>query len=169
MKKHAKAAATSTSSQPASAATVNPRELKTILAPIDFSEPSRKAAAYAGAVARQFNAKVVLLYVMEPVVAPEYSAYALLTSDVKVRNEMRKKLEQAAPDMGLDKAVLGGVVVRQGTPFHEIVQESSDGKADLIVIATHGYTGLKRVMVGSTTERVVRYARCPVLVVPAQE
>jgi nucleotide-binding universal stress UspA family protein len=56
-------------------------------------------------------------------------------------------------------------IVIDGVPFDEIAKEAKAWEADLIVIATHGYTGLKHVLLGSTTERVVRHAPCPVLVV----
>ena len=58
--------------------------------------------------------------------------------------------------------------MRTGTPFHEITTAARERAADLIVIATHGYTGAKRVLLGSTAERVVRHARCPVLTVPTR-
>jgi nucleotide-binding universal stress UspA family protein len=57
------------------------------------------------------------------------------------------------------------VLVRFGRSFHEITEAARNRKADLIIISTHGYTGLKHAVLGSTTERVVRYAPCPVLVV----
>jgi nucleotide-binding universal stress UspA family protein len=59
--------------------------------------------------------------------------------------------------------------VRNGTAFDEIVRAAGSLRADLIIIATHGYTGLKHVLMGSTAERVVRHAPCPVLVVRSSE
>jgi universal stress protein A len=142
------------------------RTVRKFLVPTDFSPASITAIDYAASLARQFGGKIVLLYVMEPVIAPEYAALALLASDAKAKAEMCGRLEKLAAEHGLDKSLLDQTLVRQGTPFHEIALAAETVDADLIVIATHGYTGLKRVMLGSTTERVVRHARCPVLVVP---
>ena len=59
-------------------------------------------------------------------------------------------------------------MVKFGKPFHEIAQVAKDKVIDLIIIATHGYTGLKHIQLGSTAEMVVRYAPCPVLVLPSR-
>jgi len=82
---------------------------------------------------------------------------------------MRKRLGELAQGYEGKNFNFERIIVRKGTPFHEITLAAASTKADLIVIATHGYTGLKHVFLGSTTERVVRHARCPVLVVPARE
>ncbi|HTD65875.1 MAG TPA: universal stress protein, partial [Candidatus Limnocylindria bacterium] len=70
---------------------------------------------------------------------------------------------------GIRPALIKSTVVRNGVPFHEIAQAAATLKIDLIVISTHGYTGLKHVLLGSTAERVVRHAPCPVLVVRKEE
>jgi nucleotide-binding universal stress UspA family protein len=68
-------------------------------------------------------------------------------------------------DMDFEPARIEKTIVRQGRAFHEIVTAARSLNADLIVIATHGYTGLKHVLLGSTAERVVQHAHCPVFVV----
>jgi len=78
-------------------------------------------------------------------------------------------LERMAEDLGKATGVKATAVVRDGKPFEEICQSAKTVGADLIVLTTHGYTGLKHVWLGSTAERVVRHASCPVLVVGERE
>ncbi len=143
--------------------------LGNILVPTDFSPASMKAIDFAAALAAGNGGRVVLLHVIEPVVvSPEFSAYAVLNDPDKLAAVARVQLQKIAPAHGLDSGTLERTIVRFGTPFHEITRAAELMHADLVVIATHGYTGLKHVMLGSTAERVVRHARCPVLVVPAR-
>lgn len=139
--------------------------MKHILAPVDFSAPSRKALAYAKELATVLGAKITLLHVIEPIVLPD--AAALLTMpDSEAAAKMNERLEGLKDELGMANAAM---IVRRGTPFHEIALAADSLKADMVVIATHGYTGLKHVFLGSTAERVVRHAHCPVLVVPARD
>ena len=69
----------------------------------------------------------------------------------------------------VDPALVEALLVRDGAPFDEICKAAKEIESDLIVIATHGYTGLKHVFLGSTAERVVRHAPCPVLIVRERE
>jgi nucleotide-binding universal stress UspA family protein len=138
-----------------------------ILVPTDFSEASIPALIYARDLATAVGAKITLLHVFQPIVNPDMSAYALLIPDAQLKKEMRERLSKFAANHELRADVLGGVSVREGLPFDEIAKAAAEEKADAIVISTHGYTGMKRVLLGSTTERVVRHARCPVIVVPA--
>jgi len=151
------------------AARVRPRlAIKHILVPTDFSPASEKAIDYALTLAESCGARISLVHVVEPLIAPELAAYSVMIDDVEVTRQMRDKVAALAQAHGLGAKRFGRAAVRRGTAFHEITQAARDLKADIIVIATHGYTGLKHVLLGSTTERVVRYARCPVLVVPAR-
>jgi universal stress protein A len=79
------------------------------------------------------------------------------------------QLKRLLERLGIDAGMIDKTLVRHGVPFNEISGTASTLKADLIVIATHGYTGLKHVFLGSTAERVVRHAPCPVLVVREDE
>lgn len=157
---------TSRATKPAgAAATVR---INHILVPTDFSAPSLKAVAYAKELARQTGARVSLLHIIEPVVLPDAAAMCVLPDDQLVAR-MRKRLSELGESYEEKGFNFERVIVRKGTPFHEIALAAAAADSDLIVIATHGYTGLKHVLMGSTAERVVRHARCPVLVVPARE
>jgi nucleotide-binding universal stress UspA family protein len=78
-------------------------------------------------------------------------------------------LEKVCRDALLPAKMVERVLVRYGTPFAEITDAARTLKADLIILTTHGYTGLKHVFMGSTAERVVRHAPCPVLTVREKE
>lgn len=146
-------------------------DLKRILVPIDFSENSMKALRYAAAFARQFDAKVSLLHVVVPVpVAADYG-YGPVIPPYQEEMAIRRIEDQLAAlgrkEVGAER--LSEVAVRCGSAFDEIGRAAKELAVDLIVLSTHGYTGLKHILLGSTAERVVRHAPCPVLVVREQE
>lgn len=144
------------------------RPIETILVPTDFSGASLKAVTFAKQVARSLGARVSLLHVIEPVVLPDAAAMIALPDD-QLAERMHKELQKLAQNFEDTDFQFESFLVRKGTAFHEITLAAAAEKSDLIVIATHGYTGLKHVLLGSTAERVVRHARCPVLVVPARD
>jgi nucleotide-binding universal stress UspA family protein len=134
--------------------------------PLDFSPPSKKALGYAVAVARQFKAKLTLLHVVEPVATPDFVAsFPLVMEDDKLMAAAKNELEHTVKSARIPHGLVEKILVRCGRSFHEIADAARTRKADLIIISTHGYTGLKHAVLGSTTERVVRHAPCPVLVV----
>jgi len=146
--------------------------LRRILVPVDFSSLSRKAVEYGTQLARQFRAELCLIHVLEPEVPPVYDGYmippplpAVNISAVSEKKEL-KKLANSVRAAGVQQVDSN---LRQGIASHEIVDAAKDLDADLIVIATHGYTGWKHFCIGSTAERVVRAAPCPVLVVREKE
>jgi len=146
-------------------------QLRRILVPLDFSTPSLKALRYARAFAHQFKAGLVLLHVTEPVVFPSELGYAPLATETLERSfqeDAQAKLSAIALEPTAT-ALPVETVLRVGRPFHEIVSAAAELNTDLIIIATHGFTGLTHVLLGSTAERVVRHAPCPVLVVREQE
>ncbi len=145
-------------------------QLKKVLVPVDFSEPSRKAIHYAQVFAEQFGAKLTLLHVVEPLsYPPDFAVVPLLPPDAEGPRlrELAKHLEE------LGRAVGGGVetesVVISGRPWQGVVDYAKESDTDLIIVSTHGYTGLKHVLLGSVTEKIVRHAPCPVLVVRDEE
>ena len=140
-------------------------KIKEILVPIDFSEPSLKALQYAVAFAEQFGAHLTLLHVVEPVVVPDFAYVPLAMDNDRIAAGAKGKLEQLCKKDALDQRIIQKKLVRTGTPYREITDTARRLKADLIIIATHGYTGLAHVFLGSTAERVVRHAPCPVLTV----
>ena len=145
-------------------------KIKSMLVPIDFSAPSRKALAYAVAFARQFDAKITLLNVVEPVATPDFAkSFPLAMENDRVMANCRQELKNLIEHSGIAPKLVGKTLVRCGRSFNEITDAARTLKTDLIIISTHGYTGLKHALLGSTTERVVRHAPCPVLVVRERE
>lgn len=144
--------------------------IKSILVPIDFSTSSKKALQYAVPFARQFGAKLTLLHVVEPVATPDFAnSFPLMMENDKVKAASRGQLEHIIKEQAIAPKLVEKTLVRFGRSFHEIADAARTLKVDLIIISTHGYTGLKHALLGSTTERVVRYAPCPVLVVRERE
>jgi universal stress protein A len=143
--------------------------IRSILVPIDFSETSKKAMQYAMRMAEQFNAKITVLSVVEPISSPDLAYYPLMMEADQVKQSVQAKLDSFCSQMRLPQRLLQKTIVRQGVPYAEITDAARTLKVDLIVITTHGYTGLKHVFLGSTAERVVRHAPCPVLTVREKE
>jgi universal stress protein A len=145
-------------------------QIKSILVPIDFSAPSKKALDYAVPFAEQFGAKLTLLHVVEPVATPDFAnSFPLMMENDKLMAECKAQLQSLVKQEAIDPKLVEKTLVRQGRSFHEITDAARTLKADLIIISTHGYTGLKHALLGSTAERVVRHAPCPVLVVRERE
>jgi nucleotide-binding universal stress UspA family protein len=145
--------------------------LKKILVPIDFSDDSRKALTYALRFAEQFGATITLLHVVEPIVYPAESGFVpveMQTMAASMQTDAKTKLNALARQ-AIKPPLSGEALVRTGSPFHEIATLAKKLDMDLIIIGTHGYTGLKHLFLGSTAERVVRYAPCPVLTVRQKE
>jgi nucleotide-binding universal stress UspA family protein len=142
-----------------------------ILVPIDFSEHSKRALKYAIPFARQFAASIDLIYVVEPTIYPADFSFGQVGFP-NVEEELRKR-GAAELDTLIRKEIAGKVkakkVIRTGKPFYEIIQYAREEKMDLIIIATHGHTGVEQILFGSTAEKVVRKAPCPVLVVRTGE
>lgn len=140
-------------------------QLKHILVPVDFSECSRKALDYAASFARQFNADVTMLHVVVAVpLPPQMLVFEAETLNAKYHEQAAKQLsewrKEIAPRATVKATVRGGTAAHQ-----EIITAAHECNCDLIVIGSHGRTGLARILTGSTAERVVRHAPCPVLVV----
>jgi universal stress protein A len=138
-------------------------KLKRILVPIDFSKISQKALEYAVPLAKQFEAKITLLHAIEPRPYPMDLTYVPMGEGFPIK-PLEKELNKLAKNT-IEPQLSKEVIVRVGTAFEVITNVARDCKADLIVITTHGHTGLKHVFMGSTAERVVRHAPCPVFVV----
>ena len=140
-------------------------KLKQILVPVDFSECTEKALSYAVPFARQFGATLTLLHVMEPPYLP--------ASEMGVVVEV-ESTEDAQKEMAALQARLAGIVrcqtmTRKGSAEHEIIDAAKELSSDLIILGTHGRTGVERLLMGSTVEKVVRRAGCPILIVRPHE
>ena len=142
-------------------------QLKIILAATDFSDKSLAGVRYGVELATQFGAALTLLHVVEPSARlAGMEVVALARTDEEVAALARAELA-TLPER---ERAAGGhptTCVRIGKPFHEIATAAREQAADLLVIATHGRSGWQRVLLGSTAERVVRNACCPVLTVRA--
>jgi nucleotide-binding universal stress UspA family protein len=145
--------------------------LKKILVPIDFSDASKKALKYAFRFAEQFNCEIVLLHVVEPVsptVGPPLVLEAFLDAEDSLSIAEKKLAALSAQSRTLSTNSASSTI-RTGHAPNEITKAAKDLDIDLIIIATHGYTSWRHLCIGSTAERVVRSAPCPVLVVREKE
>ena len=135
-----------------------------ILCPVDFSEVSRHALDHAVALAHQFKARVTALHVIAPVVsmipspeAPLYPPVVLTPEDVaQYAKELQGFVGDEVGSAGVECQVL------EGAPLGTIVEYATANAVDLIVLGTHGRSGLERVMLGSVTERVLQIGRAHV-------
>ena len=140
-------------------------QLKRILVPLDFSPPSLRAVRFARDWAARSHAGVCLLHVIEPMnTAAPFGAepVALPPPPPGFRGKVRDELEKLARKE-FPRSTKVSVELREGAAYDEIVTAARKLKSDIIIIATHGRTGLMRALMGSTAERVVRHAPCPVL------
>ena len=143
-----------------------PFKLKKILVPIDFSGISKDALPLATFLAAQFDAELILLHVVEKFPIDYLLGRELMNETITpLMKQAEADLDRIAGSLRKSTGVNMSAVVRDGTPFEEICHAAKTFDADLIVLTTHGYTGLKHVWLGSTAERVVRHAHCPVLAV----
>src|SRR5262249_664035 len=162
---------TSTSQEPAAPLL----QLRTILLPTDFSGCANYAVAYAAAIARAAKARVICIYVLEPMVpAVGYTGLADPIPIADISEQLEDSAERELPQAvhcGEMRVLDVGEGIKNGDVAGEIVRVAAERKVDLIVISSHGRTGFGRMIFGSTAEAVVRHARCPVLVVkpPADE
>jgi nucleotide-binding universal stress UspA family protein len=129
--------------------------IKKILYPTDFSSYSNQAYFHAVSLAEKHGASLTILYVYSPISATEGRS----GDD---RAHWRSQLEQIRP---VDPTIPISHVFLEGDPAAEIVQYAIDASIDLIVMGTHGRTGLERLLMGSVAEKVMREAPCSVLVV----
>ncbi len=145
-----------------------PLEIRKILIPCDFSSQFNEVLRHGCDFARKYNAQITLLHVYEP---PTYAippdAMILPTPDMLAQQiseimGVLEELKKAAEESGV-KVV--NTKVAQGVPALEIIQEGAEGDYQLIVMGTHGRTGLKHVLIGSVAEKVVRKSGCAVMTV----
>ena len=146
-------------------------QISSILVPVDFSAGSHAAIEYALGLARTYRAKVTLFHAQD---APTSMNQIVPGADnhVDSRREevrIRSSLEAYATRFNADGAVDLHIDVRCGSPIEQIVSASTTHEFDLIVMGTHGRTGVGHLIMGSVAEMVVRKAACPVLTVHLPE
>jgi len=141
-------------------------EIRQILAPSDFSQCSKQAVAYAYGLAQNFGAKLLLLHVVEELppyigfIPPAGAAAVLEGLECQARCDLAQLLPKA--EDGKVEITCQAVT---GTPYFKIIEIARAENADVIVMATHGRTGLRHFIMGSVAERVVRTAPCAVLTI----
>jgi nucleotide-binding universal stress UspA family protein len=143
--------------------------VRNILVPIDFSEMSIEAMNIARRLARRFTASIHLAHVRQfdyagfSAPAPPMVPFSLMTYDDESEKRLLEELNALAREHGASSATC--YVLSGGSAFDEICRVAQNIPADLIVMPTHGRTGLKHVFLGSTAERIVQHSPCPVFVV----
>ncbi len=143
----------------------------TILCPTDFSEASFHALRVAQDLARHFGGELLVVHIVEPIPPVPVDTNGSIRFDVfQYEDELMASAEKLLAET-LSRHLSSEVKVRSmvagGVPWEEIVRIASDEKASLVVIATHGRAGWKHLLFGSVTEKVIRVAPCPVLVIRA--
>ena len=132
-----------------------PKLFRNILCPVDFSEHSRQALRYAALLASRNQGRLSAIFVEDPLLA---AASAGTTVPATTRAELRRFVESAVASYGINAKSIS-IQTTSGKPFREIARAAEQAGSDLIVMGAHGLTGATKMMLGSTTERVLRRAR----------
>lgn len=152
-----------------SPSSATPAEIRKILVATDFSEQALPGVAQAASLARRLDADLVLLHTVEDQLPPILGTLTV-EDRAKILEDQRDRAEKHLADYA--KEHLPGrrveTVTLIGVPERDIVEQAEARGVDLIVIASHGYGPLRQLLLGSTAERVLHHAPCPVLVVPSK-
>lgn len=147
--------------------------MKKILVPFDFSQTAINALDFASQLAQKTSIEIILLHVIDPPAGSGINTFGEIEStdqmDKLYMLQLIKKTEERLHDIAIDQKEKNCQVVPKvvlGNPFEGIVKELSNSEADLIVMGTKGSSGIREYLVGSNTEKVVRYAKCPVISIP---
>jgi nucleotide-binding universal stress UspA family protein len=146
-------------------------KLKKVLVPTDFSDSARHALSYGVSFAKEYDAGLVLLHVVENLTVGYASdLFPVPMAEVfqEISGYAKTELAKLAAEVR-EKGVSVEETVVQGKPSAEIIRFAAENKVDMIVLGTHGKGMLDQALFGSTTERVVRRAPCPVLTVRMAE
>jgi universal stress protein A len=143
----------------------SPPKVSRILVPVNFSGAAGEALGYAVRLANTLHARLVLLHVIEPAYAGVETGLGYMPQQVEAQQTSAKKWLRDIAEEFVPEGMLEKMVLRMGCPHQEITEAAKELRAGLIVITTHGRTGLSHVLMGSTAERIVQHAHCPVLTV----
>ena len=140
---------------------------KELLVPTDFSEYSLRAIDYAVEIAEKFDSHLTLVYVVEPLLQAADLTWTTVDFEElnKAHKDTAEKQLAKLADERIPKSVRCDAVILFGKAFVEILKYAKEQNADLIVMATHGRGAISHLLMGSTAEKVVRKAACPVLTV----
>ena len=142
-------------------------EFKKILCPTDFSEPSKRAVEYALAMGKSFGGKIIFVHVVEPVINSAIMGHAITMAaqlEDDLESQAKTHLKELAEKQGYDNYE---TQVLRGKGSIEILDIAKKLDVDLIILGTHGRSGISHFLIGSTAEKIVRSATCPVLTVKA--
>jgi nucleotide-binding universal stress UspA family protein len=147
--------------------------IKNIVVPTDFSELSLSAFIYAKDFAETMGAKIHLITVIDntpPMLSKHDKAVSENVRMNSVEMETKKQMTEIVEEINDDSEIDVIQIIRNGIDYEEIVKYSNESNADLIVLATHGRTGVLHTVLGSVAEKVIRYSKRPVLVIhPVEE
>jgi len=140
--------------------------LKKICCPTDFSEPSQEALKVACEMAAHFGAELILVHVVTPIpvipIHDDPTSFNLPLYEKEMEQSAIKSLKKLQQEK-VTQSIRSRTAVIQGDPSTQIVTLADTENMDMIIIATHGFTGWRKFMFGSVTEKVIRLANCPVL------
>jgi len=136
-----------------------------VMVPVDFSKESILAAKFGASLAEEYKTKLYVLHVMEPV-HPSLRGYIVDFEQFQQRMiaQAKEDLENVIPKAVKDRIPVE-FILEIGHPSYLIVEKAKELGVDVLVIATHGRTGLSHVLLGSVAEKVIRHAPCPVFVI----
>jgi nucleotide-binding universal stress UspA family protein len=140
-----------------------------ILVPVDFSDYSKSALAYAAGIAESYRAQLQLVHVIEETMHPAYSLSgksSRIDLIPGIEEDYRKKIRKMIKASGISMEDTE-IIINSGQAALNIIKFADENLSDLIVIATHGLTGIEHFFLGSVTEKVVRMAPCPVFTIKA--
>jgi len=140
------------------------RPIKKILVPTDFSDYSDQAMQYATMLARTFKARILLIHVIESLIYTVTDTFIVTDHFVALKTIAEPLLENARKKIQ-KKGLRVETNLLTGVPYREILNKARRIGADVIVMGTHGRTGVEHLLLGSVAEKVVRLATCPVVTV----
>lgn len=141
-----------------------PAEVDRLIVPVDFSPASHQAVSVAVALAATLDVPIELLHAVEPIPYVQM-AYPIAVDDGEFRAHAQRRLDEIVEELDSSREIRTTVDV--ATAEQAVIDASYRSSSPLVVMASHGHSGLSRVLLGSTTERLLRNAPCPVLVAPA--
>lgn len=144
-----------------------PKAKENILVPIDFSEHSKNALLNANEIAKTYEAKIHLLHIIEETMHPAFSLTgksSIFDLIPGIEEDCRERTEKMAEEI-ISSQINYEIHIKGGRAANDIIKFAKENSSDLIVISTHGLTGLEHMLLGSVTEKVVRMAHCPVFTV----
>jgi nucleotide-binding universal stress UspA family protein len=140
--------------------------IKKICCPTDFSEPAHEALKVACEMATHFKAELILVHVVTPIpvipIHDDPTSFNLPLYEKEMEQSAEKSLKKMQQEK-VSQSIQSRTAVIQGDPATQIVNLADTENMDMIIIATHGFTGWRKFMFGSVTEKVIRFANCPVL------